>query len=85
MAMATRNPDGYKYMLARLRQAREDAGLSQVDVAEALSFTQQHISRIETGDRRIDPLELLELALLYGKEVMYFLPNSADLVKKSPP
>ena len=73
MAMATRDPEGYRRMLELLRQARREAGLTQVEVAKALDIPQQHVSRIETGDRRIDPLELAQLAKLYDKEVMYFL------------
>lgn len=47
--------------------------LTQVEVAKALDIPQQHVSRIETADRRIDPLELAQLAKLYDKELMYFL------------
>ncbi len=32
-----------------------------------------YVSKIETGERRIDPLELQELADLYGKPIQFFL------------
>jgi transcriptional regulator with XRE-family HTH domain len=60
-------------MLRRLRQAREEAGMSQVDVAAALKTSQVFVSRVETGERRIDPVELQELAALYEKPITFFL------------
>ena len=60
-------------MLTRLRDARKECGLRQVDVAEKLEIHQVDVSRIETGERRIDPTELKELAELYGKPLDYFL------------
>lgn len=59
--------------LVRLREARKAVGLTQEDVAAALGVPQKYISRIETGERRIDPVELQELAELYGKPLQFFL------------
>ncbi len=47
--------------------------MSQEEVAAALGAPQKFISRIETGERRLDPLELQELAELYGKPLQFFL------------
>lgn len=47
-----------------LRQARKAAGLTQVAVALALGRTQGAISKIETGEIRIDPIELPRFAEL---------------------
>jgi len=71
--MATRHPEAYQRLLARLRQARQEAGFSQVAAAAALKAGQKYVSRVETGERRIDPLELRELAKLYGKPLEYFV------------
>ena len=71
--MATRHPERYRRLLERLRQARSEAGLSQVAVAATLGVEQKFVSRIETGERRIDPVELQELADLYGKPFQFFL------------
>ena len=60
-------------MLRKLRQARSAAGLSQVQVAKALKESQQFVSNVERGERRLDPIELQELAELYGKDLSYFL------------
>lgn len=61
-------------MIAKLRQARLDAGMTQTEVAEILKEPQTFVSKVELGERRIDPLELVELAELYGKPTASFLP-----------
>lgn len=71
--MASRHPERYRAFLERLREARKAAGLNQEAVALILGVKQNFISRIETGERRIDPVELDELAKLYGKPIGWFL------------
>jgi len=71
--MATRHPERYRTLLERLREARKEAGLSQEAAAAALGLYQKYISKVETGERRLDPIELQELAELYGKEMGWFL------------
>ena len=71
--MATRHPERYRQLLLRLKGARKAAGMSQEGVAAALGVKQKYISKIETGERRIDPVELQELAELYGKPIQFFL------------
>ena len=71
--MPTRHPERYRELVARLRQARHEAGMTQAQVAEALGASQQWMSKVETGERRLDVLELEELAGLYGKGLDFFL------------
>ncbi len=71
--MGTRNPEQYEEMLRRLRAARREANFRQSDVAEALGVTQTFVSKVELGERRIDPTELQEFAAFYGKDVTDFL------------
>ncbi len=47
-----------KSFLELLRQVREEAGLRQVDVAERLDQPQSFVSKYESGERRLDLLEL---------------------------
>lgn len=58
---------------ARVRSARADAGLSQLDVAAELDLSQAAVSQIEAGRRspRIDELALL--SGLLARDVDYFL------------
>jgi transcriptional regulator with XRE-family HTH domain len=67
--------DTYRQFLERLRQARRDAGMSQVEAAAALGKPQSYVSYCETGGRRVDVEELREFAKLYGKPVSFFLDD----------
>jgi len=59
--------------IARLRQAREDAGLTQVEAARQIGRPQSFISKCESGERRVDGVELQQFARMYGKEIGFFL------------
>jgi transcriptional regulator with XRE-family HTH domain len=63
----------YDAILKRLIDAREEAGLNQREVSEKLGFSHSFLSKCETGERRIDVMELLQLAELYGKSADFFL------------
>lgn len=63
----------YKVVLTRLKKARLDAGLTQAEVAKKLGHHQSYVSKIESGERRVDVVELNKFAKLYGKNVNYFL------------
>jgi transcriptional regulator with XRE-family HTH domain len=57
---------------ARLREARDYLGLSQDEVAKHLGVPRTALSHIESGQRRIDALELKKVALLYKRPLAYF-------------
>ena len=63
----------YKRVLERLKDARLNSGLTQIEVAQKLGKGQYFVSRSETGERRIDIIELQAFALIYGKQIQYFL------------
>ena len=73
--MATLHSEEYESLVDRLRKAREDAGLTQEEVAEVFGRPQSFLSKIESGERRIDPVELCHFADLYKKPVEWFLPE----------
>jgi len=62
----------YAKFTERLREARSDAGLTQVQVAKKLKRPQSYLSNIESGQQRVDVVELQRFAVLYKKEVTYF-------------
>ena len=57
----------------RLKQARIEAGLTQVEVAEKLNCSQSWVSKIELGELRVEAIWLNRLAKLYRKNMQYFL------------
>lgn len=52
-----------------LRQARVDAGLTQVELAAKLGKPQSYVSKAELGERRLDFLETLDYCAACGKDV----------------
>src|SRR5437762_686822 len=55
-----------------LKQAREYLSLSQDEVAKAVGIPRAAISLIESGQRRVDALELKKFAAVYQRPVSYF-------------
>ncbi len=64
---------GYKNIVKKLRRARNEADLMQVDVAKKLKKPQSYISKIERGERRVDVAELSILAKIYKKPLGFFV------------
>lgn len=62
----------YQYVIRRVREARENAGMTQGEVAEALGRPLSFVSKCELGERRIDPVDLKKFAELFGKPLEYF-------------
>lgn len=60
-------------IVERLKEARIEIGLGQVEVAKKLGRTQSYISKIESGQRRFDVLQLKEFARLYKKPLDFFV------------
>jgi transcriptional regulator with XRE-family HTH domain len=69
----SRQTKEYAYFVERLRKAREEAGLTQVEVAKKLKRPQSHISNVESGQQRVDVVELQIFAKIYNKEINYFI------------
>jgi transcriptional regulator with XRE-family HTH domain len=61
-----------KALSERLRQAREYLGFSQDQVATFLGVPRSALSLMETGQRKVEALELKKLAGLYKRPVGYF-------------
>lgn len=63
----------YQHLLEQLKKARENSGLTQKEVSEKLKKPQSYISKCESGERRVDPVELKMFAKIYNKQINYFL------------
>lgn len=73
MSARDQSTDQRTAMAQRLREAREYLGLSQEDVAQALGLSRPAVTNIETGNRRVEAVELDKLAALYRQSVTYLL------------
>jgi transcriptional regulator with XRE-family HTH domain len=63
----------YALFIEKLREARLEAGLKQIDVAKRLKRPQSYISRVESGEYRLDIFEVKRFAKMYGKSIEYFV------------
>ena len=63
----------YADFVGKLRKARLEIGLRQIDVAKKLKRTQSYVSRVEMGEQRLDILELKKFSELYKKNLNYFI------------
>ncbi|HPC30942.1 MAG TPA: helix-turn-helix transcriptional regulator [Candidatus Paceibacterota bacterium] len=63
----------HRHIIEQLKKAREEANLSQEEVAKILGKTQSYISKIESGQRKIDVIQLKEFAKIYKKNLDFFL------------
>ena len=62
----------------QIRREREYLGFSQDEVADALGITRPAVSLIESGQRKVEVLELKRLAVLYGRSVAYLSGETAE-------
>jgi transcriptional regulator with XRE-family HTH domain len=75
----------YAAVLRLLRQARENAGITQVALAKKLGQTQSFISKIERGDRRLDIIQLRTLCRIFGVTLLEFVERLEQaLLPKEP-
>ena len=56
-----------------LRAMRERAGLTQTALASRINRTQQWVYKVESGERRLDVIEFIELAEAIGFDASQFL------------
>lgn len=68
----------YRSLIQTLKAARKKAGLSQIELAERLGTRQQFVSKFESGERRLDVVELVDIAHALGIDV-------ATLMTEVPP
>lgn len=63
----------HKIIVEKLIRARHEAGLDQVEVAKKLGRSQSYLSKIESGQRKIEVIQLQKFAKIYKKNIDYFL------------
>lgn len=68
---------GHEALREALIAARKAAGMTQADLAKKLKCHQSFVARIESGDRRIDVIEMIVLARAIGTDTAR-LPTIAE-------
>ena len=63
----------YQDFALKLKNARLEAGLTQVDASKKLKRPQSYISKAEAGEQRLDVVELQKFAKIYNKNINYFI------------
>lgn len=63
----------YDVLLRLLKKAREDAGVTQIELAKRLKNTQTFVSKVERGERRLDVIDLIDLLEALGSNPQSFV------------
>ncbi len=63
----------YKKVIEQLKTTRIEIGFTQQEVANKLKRPQSFVSKIESGERRLDVAEIKEFSAIYKKPIDYFL------------
>lgn len=69
-------------LIAELRKLRRNANLTQQVIADRLGLPQSYIAKIETGERNIDVVELLDLCDALGAKITDVLSVVIEARKK---
>jgi transcriptional regulator with XRE-family HTH domain len=56
-----------------LWETRNEAGLTQQDVADRLGKPQSYVAKVEGGERRVDVIEFIELCEVLGVEPQHLV------------
>ena len=73
----------YAIVLRLVKEARERAGLTQVQLAKKLRQSQSFVSKIECGDRRLDIIQLRTICRLLGLGLSDFVEQlEQELTRK---
>jgi transcriptional regulator with XRE-family HTH domain len=81
--MATNEAIDRQKIGLRLKEMREYLGLSQDEVAKALKMPRPAVSLVESGERKVDALELKKFASLYQQPIDYFISEKSETVRKA--
>ena len=71
--MPKREEPNERIVLGLLRAVRQEAGMRQVDLAHRLGQPQSYVSKYESGERRLDLLELRQICNAIGVSLEAFI------------
>ncbi len=73
--MRTIHTKEYKKFLRHLAQARENASLTQAEVAKKLQKPQSFVSKCEQGERTVNVIDLIKFAKIYNVSLDFFFES----------
>jgi transcriptional regulator with XRE-family HTH domain len=63
----------YAQLLRLLRETREQANVTQTELAERLGRSQSFVTKFERGDRRLDAIQLRTICQALGTDLVSFV------------
>jgi transcriptional regulator with XRE-family HTH domain len=64
--------DDYRKVVELLAEIRRSKGVTQVEMAALLKKPQSYVSKYESGERRLDIIELIDILNVLGLELDQF-------------
>jgi transcriptional regulator with XRE-family HTH domain len=77
--------DRRQLIAARVREARQLAGLTQGQVAKMLELHRPSVSEIEAGNRRVSAEELAKLANIFDVSLSYLMGEGPEVLAADDP
>jgi len=72
----------YQVLVECLRTARQNAGVTQIDLAASLSVDQSYISKYERAERRLDVIELRDICRALNLDFLEFIASFEQELKQ---
>ncbi|MCL4207645.1 MAG: helix-turn-helix domain-containing protein [Pirellulaceae bacterium] len=63
----------YARLLELLRETREQANVTQTELAERIGRSQSFVTKFERGDRRLDAIQLRTICQALGTDLVSFV------------
>jgi transcriptional regulator with XRE-family HTH domain len=71
---------GFKEIGRKIQMAREEKGMTQVDLAQAMGITQAALSNYELGKRRLYLHQIEGIARILGRKLDFFISEGTETV-----
>ena len=72
----------YRALIDELKAVRTSAGVSQEELARRLGTRQQFVSKYESGERRLDVIEVVDVATALAIDLTALLAAARRVEKK---
>jgi transcriptional regulator with XRE-family HTH domain len=77
------NTKEQKLLTEQLYELRIASGLRQQDLADIMSVPQSFVSKIESGERRVDLIELRQICKALNTDIVAFLSSLENKINDS--